>query len=64
MELSEHIVDDLFLSLFIEHPDAEVLGMILGTEFRARQPQQRQSDLVTVFLVVILGHFDDHIREK
>ena len=39
MELSEHIVDDLFLGLFIEHPNAEVLCMVFCPEFGTGQPQ-------------------------
>ena len=55
VEFLEHIGDDGLLILHREHPDAEILGLVLFPEFLAGQPQQREGDLVAVLFVVLLG---------
>ena len=64
VKLSENVVYDLFFSLFIEHPDAKVLGVILFSELGARQTEQGESYLVSVFFVVFLRKLYYHVRKQ
>ena len=40
IELAEHVVDYLLFGLIVEHPDAEVFGVVLCSEFGTRQTKQ------------------------
>ena len=55
IELAKDIVHHAFLHVHIEHPDAEVLGLILFAELLAGKPQKRQADFIAVGLVIGLG---------
>ena len=55
MELAEHIIHDRLFVFHGEHPDTEILGLVLFTELCAGQSQQRQCDLITVLLVICLS---------
>ena len=55
MELAEHVVHNPFLVLHREHPDTEVLSLILFTEFLTGKPKKGQGNLVPVCLMVVFG---------
>ena len=55
MELAEYIIHDRLFVFHGEHPDTEILGLVLLTEFCAGQSQQRQCDLIAVLLMICLS---------
>ena len=58
MEHPEDIIYDRLLVLHGKHPDAELSGMILLPKLRTGKPQKRQTDLITVLLMVLLRQAD------
>ena len=54
IKLAEHIPDDGLLVLHGEHPDTEILGLVLFPELLTRQPQQAQGNFVPIDLVMLL----------
>ena len=64
VEHREDVIDDRALILFGEHPDAEVLRFVFVLELLAREAEEREGDLVAIFLVVLLRGLHDQIVEK
>ena len=64
MELFKYVVHNGFLVLHREHPDAEVLGLVLLPELLAGQSQQAQGDLVAVGFVMLLGQCHGLVVEQ
>ena len=50
----KHVPDDGLFVLHGEHPDAEILGLVLFPELLTGEPQQRETDLIPVDFMVLL----------
>ncbi len=55
VEFLKNIFDDGLFVLHGEHPDAEVLGLVLLTKLRAGKAQEGEGNLVAVLFVIFLG---------
>ena len=64
MEFLENIIDDCFLVLHREHPDTEILCLVLLAELLTGKSEQRECDLITVLLMVMLCKFHCLIIEQ
>jgi len=64
VEEAKDVIDDAFLVLVREHPDAEILRFVLFVEFLAGEPKQGKGNFIAVFLMVAFGEFDHDIAKE
>ena len=64
IELAKDIIHHASLHVHVEHPDAEVLGLVLLAELLTGKSQERQANFVAVGLMVGLGQRHSLVVEQ
>ena len=64
MELSKYVIDDILLVLHWEHPDTEVLGLVLLSELCARKSEKWERYLISILLMMLLGEWYSLLVKK